>query len=165
MNISTILNINLGDEELFCENGGENCSSFNLADEVVSTLKHQIVGELAAKISKPQIELLKEEIANRSDIEVVNFMNVEVSKAFDTVLVPSRYGQTTLKKHVETKLTEFMTDKKMSEILTNIANEAVVAIKEKYDMFYTMQLLKKISQAGLLKDDSIVKDFNANTVA
>lgn len=128
-------------------------------EELEPALKSFVIHEAVMKINNQ----IKDRVEKHIDMEVkrqveenmYRLINNLIKTIIETEKVKSRYGkdEVTLSDYIKEVFTRNNHDNKIDEAVKNIAKTQAAELKNRYDLLFASQIVTKINEQGLLKDD------------
>ncbi len=130
-----------------------------LADTITSQIHYEAKKEVWDKIKGNVNNKISEVACTYIDDKIQTLIDVACSEIIDTgVKVSNGYtSKIDLKEFIEKKINDDNVHRSITKYIDMQATNYVTGLKERYDMLFASQVVMKMSEQGLLKDDMLKK--------
>lgn len=146
-------------KEIFTEGDEESSESIQEA------LKTSIIYEVVGKIESEYKEQIDEQIRKIADERVKELFDEVYKKEFEKQLFETEIKESSYNNEPKVPFKVFIKNKiqslcigsydNITEIINSVASKKAKEIRDKYDLLFASQIVNKISEQGLLKDEKL----------
>lgn len=136
--------------------------SFNIEKEFKKEIIYETVNHIKAKFKEQIDDQIKKEVSQL----IENTMQSGITETIKSVLSEGKIKssksseQVTFEEYIREKILNETGWRGFDESLERIADALSVDLKKRYDILFASQIVDKLSQNGLLKDDAIKLPLN-----
>lgn len=130
---------------------------FNLKEEI----KNSIVRSVAYQRFDKEIESMREQAKNLFKGKISEKIDEVVAKQVERIIKEDKFkynsyeDEKTLSEYIKDRYIAFTRNGvNLDEITKKIANKAAEELKDRYDLLFASQMVSRLDQLGLLKEDA-----------